>query len=225
MLRAAWLIAAKDLRLVVLSGPGLVQSLVFGLLLIFVFSLAQDVGETISPRAAATVFWLASAFCLVLGGSMCHALENANQTRTELLLAPIPAQAIWLGKGVGILGILLLAQAFFLPASVAFLRQHLFGAGPAALGGLVLIDLGLAALASLLGALVQGRSARESLISVLLFPLIVPLLLAGISFGEQAFSPGPVAGEGGWLGLVLAFDAIFLAAGLVLFPSLYTDED
>ena len=225
MLKAALLIAAKDVRLIVLGGSGLVQSLVFGLLLIFVFSLAQDVGEAISPRSAATVFWLASAFCLVLAGNMCHGLESANQTRAGLLLAPAPVQAVWLGKGLSIMCLLLLAQLCFLPATAAFLQQHLFGAGLKALGGVILIDLGLAALASLLGALAQGRSARESLISVLLFPLIVPVLLAGIGLGEQAFSPLATSDGNDWLVLVLAFDAVFLAAGLVLFPFIYTDED
>jgi len=230
MLRTALLIARKDIRLIILGGSGLIQALMLGLLLIFVFSLAQDIGEVISPRAAATIFWLASTFCLVLAGNMCHGLESVNNARAGLLLSPVPVQGIWLGKALAILVILLLAQLCFLPASVAFLRQQVYGAG-ATLGGLLLIDFGLAALASLLGALVQGRSARESLLSVILFPLLVPALLAGISFGEAAFTPafigagGAASQQGEWLGLTLAFDAIFLAAGLVLFPFMYTDED
>ena len=228
MLRTALLIAHKDIRLIILGGSGLIQALMLGLLLIFVFSLAQDVGEVITPRAAATIFWLASTFCLVLAGNMCHGLESVNNARAGLLLSPAPVQGIWLGKALAILVILLLAQLCFFPASVAFLRQQVYAAAAVTLGGLLLIDVGLAALASLLGALVQGRSARESLLSVILFPLLVPALLAGISFGEAMFTPVSDAAsthQSEWLGLTLAFDAIFLAAGLVLFPFMYTDED
>jgi heme exporter protein B len=225
MLRTALLIAHKDVKLLVLNCAGLVQNLVLGLLLIFVFSLAQDVGDAISPRAAATIFWLASAFCLVLAGNMCHGLENTNNARTTLLLSPAPEQGIWLGKALSILVILLLAQICFLPASIAFLRQYVHGPILENLLGLLLIDLGLAALASLLGALAQGHTARESLLSIILFPLIVPVLLAGISFGEAVLSPGTSGAFPQWLRITLAFDAIFVAAGMVLFPFMYTDEE
>lgn len=226
MLRAAWLIARKDVRLLASGGSGFVQPLVFGLLLLFVLSLAQGVGERTSPRTAATIFWLASIFCLVLSANASHGLEAHNATRAGLLLAPIPVQSIWLGKGLSILLMLLLAQLCFFPASIAFLRQHFFGSWAWTGGSILLIDLGLAGLASLLGALAQGGSAKESLISLLLFPLSIPVLLAGINFGELAFSPG-LAPDGvwDWLGLIAAFDAIFLATGLLLFPFIYTDED
>ena len=225
MLNAALLIARKDLRLIVCGGAGIVQTLLLGLLLIFVFSLAQQPGDVIPPQTAATIFWLASAFCLVLAGTMSHSLEEAGDVRLGLLLAPVPVQAIWLGKALGMLAILLLAQAVFLPAVVAFLRQTPYQASLSSLAALLLIDLGLAAAGSLLGALAQSRSARESLLSILLFPLILPLLLAGIRCGETLFSPADAGPLTDWLALAAAFDAVFLAAGLVLFPYVSTCED
>jgi len=226
MLNAALLIARKDLRLIVAGGAGLVQTLLLGLLLIFVFSLARQPGDMIPPQTAATVFWLASAFCLVLAGNMCHGLEEAGGVRLGLLLAPVPVQAVWLGKAMAILIVLLLAQSVFLPAGIAFLGQTIHQADWRILACLVLIDLGMAALGALLGALAQGRSARESLVSLLLFPLILPVLLAGIRLGDQVFGPqGPYVLDWNWIGLVAAFDALFIAAGLILFPFVYTGEE
>jgi heme exporter protein B len=228
MLNAALLIARKDLRLIA-GGAGLVQTFLLGLLLIFVFSLARQPGDLIPPQTAATVFWLASAFCLVLAGNMCHGLEEAGGVRLTLLLAPVPVQAVWLGKALAILAVLLLAQAVFLPAGIAFLGQTLHQADWRAFCHLVLIDCGLAAIASLLGALAQGRSARESLISLLLFPLILPVLLAGIRLGDHVFGSMDAAAldalNWDWFGLIAAFDALFVAAGLVLFPFVYTGEE
>lgn len=228
MLRAALLIARKDLRLLLGTGAGLVQPLLLGLLLVFVFSLSRKPGDSIEPQTAMTIFWLASAFCLVLVGTMIHSLEEARGIRAALLLAPVPVQAVWLGKALAIGTALVAAQLVLLPAVIAFLGQTPSTVSWWGGASLVLTDAGLAAVGSLLGALAQGRAARESLLSLLLFPLIIPLLLAGIGCGEMVFTPSAVALPPevlDWLGLTAAFDALFIAAGLALFPFVYTDED
>lgn len=134
MLKAACLIARKDLRLVLSRGAGLVQALLLGLLLIFVFSLSRETGETMSGQGAATIFWLSSAFCQVLSFNMLYGLEEANGSRAGLLLLPSPVQSVLLGKAAAGLCIILTAQLLFLPATIVFLGQSLgdgWDAGPA----------------------------------------------------------------------------------------------
>ena len=184
MLKAACLIARKDLRLVLSRGAGLVQALLLGLLLIFVFSLSRETGETMSGQGAATIFWLSSAFCQVLS-----------------------------------------FKFLFLPATIVFLGQSLGDGWPLALLALVLTDIGMASLGSLLGALSQGQAARESLLSIVLFPLIIPILLAGIRVCAGGFSEALPEGVESWLGIAVAFDAVFLAAGLVLFPFVFSGDE
>ena len=225
MLKAAWLIARKDLRLVLARGAGLVQALLLGLLLIFVFSLSRETGEAMNGQGAATIFWLSSAFCQVLSFNMIYGLEEANGARAGLLLLPMPLQSVWLGKALAGLCVILAAQAVFLPAAVVFLGQTVGEGWPLALLALVLTDLGMAALGSLLGALSQGQAARESLLSVVLFPLIIPILLAGIRVGAGGFSEALPEGAELWLGIVAAFDAVFLAAGLILFPFVFSGDE
>lgn len=225
MLRAATAIAAKDLRLVLSRGTGLVQALLLGLLLIFVFSLSQQVGETMSPQGAAAIFWLASSFCQVLIFNTLYSIEEANGARYGLLLAPSPVQSVWIGKGMAGFVLLLAAQAVFLPAAVVFLGQHVSPLWAVGLATVLLADVGIVALGSLLGALSQGQASRESLLSIVLFPLLVPVLLAGIRVGAGAFSDVMPEGWSSWLGIVGAFDALFLGAGIVLFAFVYGGDE
>ena len=230
MISFALTVARKDLLLTFTRGSGLVQGLLLGLLLLFVFSLSQGVGERMSPQGAGAVFWLGSAFCQVLIFNTLYALEEANGARLGLLLAPAPIQAVWLGKALAGLLLLLVAQMFFLPAAVVFLSQEIGALWPVGLGTLLLVDVGMCALGSLLGALSQGGAARESLLSIVLFPLLVPLLLAGIgvaarAWGARALGPPAPDGPASWIGLAAAFDGVFLAAGLLLFGFMYSGDE
>ena len=225
MWRLTLAIAAKDLRLVLTRGNGLLQALLLGLLLLFVFSLSQGAGERLSPQAAAAVFWVSTMFCQVLIFNQLYALEEVNGARLGLVLAPAPVQAVWLGKALVGMVLLLLAQAIFLPATIVFLGQNVHTA--LAQGGAILLltDVGMCALGSLLGALAQGQAARESLLGIVLFPLLVPLLLAAISVTALVFGLETGTESQTWLSLAVAFDAIFLAAGLWLFGFVYTGEN
>jgi heme exporter protein B len=223
MLRSAWLIARKDLRLMAQAGQGLVQALLLGLLLVFVFSLSRPAGEVFPAQAAAAVFWLATVFAVVLVYNALFALEEQAGARVGLLLSPAPVQSVWLGKAAAGLLLLLVCQAVLGPAAVVFLGQDPSGS----LAGLVLVvlgvDWGLAVLGALLGAMSQGQAARESLLSVVLFPLLAPLLLGGIKL-LTGWSAGEAL-DGRWLGIVAAFDAVFTAVALVLFPFAYSGEE
>ncbi len=226
MLRAILALIKKDLRLV--RGHGLIQSLLLGLLLIFMFSLSQELGTTMSAQAAATIFWLASAFCQVLVFNMLYGLEEVNNARQGLLLMPHPLQVIWIAKSCSGFVLIVLAQLIFLPATMVFLGQSLSEHWPLALLCVFLVDVGMAAQGSLLGALSQGQAARESLLSIILFPLLIPLLLAGIYMGSVGFGGAILDGLDGlykWLGIATAFNALFLGAGLVLYDFMYAGED
>lgn len=222
MIRAALCMAGKDLRLVVARGGGLSQALLLGLILLFLFSLARVPGQELPPQAAAAIFWLASLFCQVLLSNTLHSLEEVNGARMGLQLSPAPLQAVWLGKGLAGWVLLLTAQAVFVPATVVFLGHGIEGSWLLGLASLALVDLGLVAMGSLLGALAQGQAARESLLSVILFPLLVPVLLAGVRLCTAVLAPQEAGDLTPWLGLAAGFDALFAAAALILFPFIYS---
>lgn len=224
MLDLALAVAKKDLKLTFRSA-GLVQALLLGLLLIFMFSLSQKTGDLCPAQTAATIFWLSSAFCQVLVFNTLFSFEEADGARTGLLLTGASVTGVFLGKAIAGFILILISQICFLPASIVFLGQSLENGQLFCLFSLPLVDLGLATLGALLGALAQGQSGRESLLSLLVFPLLIPVLLAGITLIAAVFGDVSADGPGQWLGFAGAFDAIFLGAGLLLFRFIYTGED
>lgn len=224
MIGSALTICRKDLKLVLSGGVGLAQPVLLGLLLIFVFSLARPPGELVPPQAAGGIFWLASLFAMVLVFNTLYGLEEQNGTRLALVLSPAPVHSVWLGKALAGLLLLLTAQIVFLPAAVAFLGQSVRGSVPDALIALALVDWGVVVLGALLGALAQGQAAKESLLTLILFPLLIPLLLAGVKVFGTSFA-GDGAETANWLGLCAAFDALFTGAALILFPHVYGGEE
>ena len=228
MTRGAWLIARKDIRGVCTGGGVLPQSLLLGLLLIVLCGLALESGQGLGSRESAALFWLASLFCQTFSVNALYGREEYGGLRRVLLLSPMPVQAVWLGKALAGFWLLLLQQLVFGAAVLALGGQVPGPAWPQALGAIVCIDMGVAAAASLLGAVVQGQNMRESLCGVLLFPVLFPLLLAGIrtvSAGLEALPGDALLAElRHWMGIALAFDAIIAAAALILFPFVYEGE-
>jgi heme exporter protein B len=220
----AFVLAAKDIRLIALSGYGLAQALLLGLLLIFLFSLAQPANVPVAPQWAAAIFWLASCFSLVLIFNTLYALEEENEARLALLLAPLATQTIWLGKALGGAFLLLCVQAVFVPAVIVFLGLEVLSSWIVALGLLIVIDWGLVTLGSLLGALGQGQAGRDSLLTVVIFPLLIPLLLAGIRVGGSLLQIDQSAELASWFKLAGSFDALYTGAVLILFPFVYSNE-
>lgn len=225
MLRRSMAMAGKDLRLALSGGQGLVQAMLLGLLLIFLFSLSRPTGELVTGQSAAAIFWLASAFALVLVFNRLFGFEEEAGARLGVLTSPAPVHCVWLGKALAGLALLLASQVVFFPATVVFLGQPLDGPLWLAPAALLLTDAGLASMGALLGALGQGQGARESLLSIVLFPLLLPILLGAITLFQAAFTGVDAAAARSWLGLIAGFDGVFAAAALVLFPFVYGGEE
>ena len=224
MISSCLAIAAKDLRLAFAGGQGPVQAVLLGLLLVFIFSLSAAPGEHFSPQQAMAIFWLCSSFAVVLVFSLLFRFEEENDTATALLLSPLPVQGLWLGKTLAGFFLLLLCQIFFFPAALVFLGLDP-GESPGGLALMVLaVDLGLCVLGGLVGAMGHGQGAKDALLTIIVFPLQIPLLLGGIRLGVGLMQGIPLADLGDWLGLVLAFDAVFAGAALFLFPHVFRGE-
>jgi heme exporter protein B len=223
VLTPALRIASKDLRLCLRGAQGLAQTVLLGLLIIFVFSLSRKPGEEVPALAAAAIFWLSTLFSQVLVYSGLYALEEGNGARLGLAMAPIPSQAVWLGKALAGLVLVMSCQVVFAVAVAVFLGQNVAGSPALGAACVLVVDMGLASLGSFMGALASGKTSRESLLTVIFFPLIIPVLLSGIRVLEGVIL-GSEAGLD-WLGLACAFTAVFTAAALVLFPFIYTGEE
>lgn len=224
MLRRGCYITLKDLRIIWRNRGAMTQALLLGLVLIFVFSVAKDTGTKISPREASAFFWLSTVFCETFIFNQLYGLEEPTLARHALIISQIPVQAVWLGKALGAMFILVLAQCFFLPAVIIFLNQTLGGNYLLGLCAVIACDAGLCALGSMLGAITCGRFSRQSLPSILLFPLIMPILLAAIDLCAQTLG-GTTSSQTAWLGIIFAFDCLFVGTALFLFGFIYGGEN
>ncbi|MDZ7762416.1 MAG: heme exporter protein CcmB [Desulfovermiculus sp.] len=212
--------ACKDIRLFFTRGQGLVQAVLLGLLLIFTFSLAGAGEQRIAGQWTAAIFWLSTCFCQVLIFNALYALEDEHKAREGLLMAPMPSQNIWVAKVLAGGSILVGVQAIFVPACIVFLDLTRLYSWSWLAGTVLVIDAGLIPLGALLGAMGTEQSGRDSLFTVILFPLLFPLLLAGIRLGGYALEGGG-ADPWAWLRLAMAFDAMFAGLALILFPFAY----
>lgn len=224
MIAASLLISGKDLRLLIFRSGAITQAFLLGLVIVFVFSLSAAPGEKFAPRENAAVFWLSSTFFSIMIFSQLYRLEEDNQSRKGLMLADIPIQSVWLGKSAAGFVLLVLAQLFFLPAVGVFMGQEEISVPGAGISILLLTDAGISALCGLLGAVGHGSASRDSLLSVIIFPFLVPLLMAAISVCSASFGESGIE-IGLWIGIASAFDAIFIATALLLFGFLYGGDE
>lgn len=220
MLKLGLLVAAKDLKLARRNGAVLSQSILLGLSLIFIFSIARGAGEPASAEEAATVFWLGAIFCQVLVFNQLYSFEESNSARDGLCSLPAGPVGVWLGKALAAFILIFLSQAVFLPAVTVFFNQSVSGEILPGILALFGGDTGLCALGSLLGGISQGKAGRDATLAILLFPLLTPLLLAAISVSAIVFGAHAENWQE-WLGVICAFDAIFIAASLLLFDRIY----
>ena len=224
MIRSTLTIARKDLRLSFAGGQGPVQAILLGLLLVFLFSLSAAPGDLFSSQQGMAIFWLCSAFAVVLIFSLLFRFEEENDTATALILSPAPIQSLWLGKTLAGAILLGLCQAFFFLAAVVFLSLDVQGSPALLLFMIVSVDLGLCVLGGLMGAMGHGQGAKDTLLTIILFPLQVPLLLGGIRIGTEVLHGALAVDVAQWFGLILAFDAVFAGAALFLFSHVFRGE-
>jgi heme exporter protein B len=223
-LTAAWLIARKDLTVEVRSREIVATTVFFAVscTLVFAFSLVQE-GRTVVD-AAAGLLWIAIAFSGTLALGRTFERERFNDTLRALMLAPSDRPAIYVGKLLGILAMLLAVELVLVPL-VGLLFQAPLLAHPGLIGALVLLGtLGFCAVGTLFAAMLVRTRSRDVLLPVVLYPLTIPVIIAGVR-GTVAVlaSPPDLAMAQFWIGLLASFDAVFILLALWTFEPVMTE--
>jgi heme exporter protein B len=213
--------AGKDLRVEVRGRYALGAVLPFAATILIAFGLSLGPGRTLLTETAPGLLWLAVLFASVLSFRQAYETETEDDALLGLVLSPFDRAAIFLGKALAVTVELLVLEVL-----VVVLVAGLFGLGigaqPLALAGaFVLGTIGLSAIGSLFGVLTESPRAREAIFPLLVLPLATPVLVAGVK--ATALATSNQAGAGSWLGLLVAFDVVFLAAGTLVFDHLLED--
>jgi heme exporter protein B len=207
----------KELLVEVRSRETVLAGAVFALLVLVIFNFAFDLRVENVAEVSPGVLWVTVTFAGVLGLGRAFARERDRRTLDGLLLAPVDRSALYLAKVISSLASMLVVEAIAVPAFIGLfnLRVDL----PLLVVALALGTLGLAGVGTLFAAIAAHTRAREVLLPLLLFPVQVPVILATVkSTGAAIRVPGvDPADVGQWLGLLVAFDALFLSLSVLLF--------
>ena len=223
LLRAAWLVLRKDLRIEMRTGEVVVTTALFASLVTVIASLSFFVEERSAKQVAPGVLWIAVAFSGVLAMSRSWSRERDHDVLRGLLLSPVPRAAIYLGKSLGtVLFLAIVEVVLVLEVAVLFNLDLAPVAGQLALL-LALGTLGFAATGNLFAAMGTRTSARDMVLAVALFPVISPALLCGVVATREVLAGAPISELWAWLRILAAFDLAFITAGMLLFEPLVCD--
>ncbi len=192
----------------------LVSLAVFSVLVLLVFDFAFDLGSTNLVALGPGVLWVTFIFAGVLGLNRAFALEQDKGTLDGLLLAPVDRGAIYLAKLLAHVVFMLAVEVISVVVFIAFFNPSLDL--PLLVATLVLATVGFSTVGTLFAAMSASTRAREVLLPVLLFPVSVPVLIAAVQATSLAFGSS-VGSDRPWLGLIAAYDAIFLAVSFAVF--------
>lgn len=213
-LRAAWLIAMKDLQLELRTKEIVTTTGLFAVLVVTLGSLAFYVDPVSAPNVAPGVLWISILFCGVLLIGRSWALERENDAVFALLLAPVPRASIYIGKSVSALLLLFVVELLLVPLCLVFFQIEPHDKWLPLIALVFLGSLGFVATATLFSAVGIRTRARDLMLSVLVFPLVAPALLAAAVATRELFAGAPLTEVVGWMRILGAFDLLFVGFGL-----------
>ena len=216
--RTVWTIARKDLVIEARSRELAYTTLFFAVSVVLVFSFSFVVEGVALTDAAAGILWVSIAFAGTLALGRTFERERQSDTLKALLLSPVERPAIYVGKLVGVLLLMLVVEAVVTPV-VGLLFQAPIDRAPLLLVGLLVTGtLGFAAVGTLFAAMLIRAQSRDVLLPVLLYPITVPLVIAGVRGTAAIFAAEPnLAVAQAWLSMLVFFDAVFLTLALWVF--------
>ena len=220
--RIARAVAAKDLRIELRSRVVTNQVLPFSGLVMVMFAFALD-NDDVMQRTAGGLVWLATLFSLFILVQRTFAIETYDGALDSLRVAGVNPQGIFIGKSVALFVQLLILESVLFVAAVVLYRVNVNGSGAVLLVTCVLCaTAGLAFVGTLYGGLTAGARGRETLLPLLLLPVVAPVLICASRATESAFRRGGVTvGEGWpWVAVLAVFAAVFGLGGLLSFGSL-----
>lgn len=203
----------KDIRCELRSKQTWMGMGLFALLVLVIFNFAFDLRVDNKAAIAPGVLWVAFVFASLLGLGRTIAAEREKGSLDRLLLCPVDRKAIYLAKLLGNLLFIGVVEIVALPVFAALFDVPLFAG--TLLPIVLLGTLGIATVGTLFSAIAAATRARELLLPVLVFPLIVPVVISAVRATGSLMVPA--LNEPPWIGLMAAFDIIFLSISMLTF--------
>lgn len=218
MWRDAVVVGGKDLRVEYQSRVATMQVAPYAVLVLLLFGFAFDQNHALLAQAAPGLFWVAVLLCSLLAVQRSYAIEAADGARDGLRLSGLDPAGIFLGKAAAVAAQLLAVEVLLGGGVVIFFGTRLHDPALLVLSALA-ATAGLAAAGTVYGMVASGLRVRETLLPLLVLPVVAPVLLAATQCWMAALGSSSTDGWK-WLSLLGSFAAIYTALGVVCFGTL-----
>jgi heme exporter protein B len=210
-------ILTKDLLVEFRTKETLAALLTLGVLTLLVLSFAFDPTSELRTLAAPGTLWVAVVFAGVLAVNRSFLSERDNDTLQGLLLCPIDRGTIYLAKAAANILFMLAAQAVLLPVFIVFFNLLPTWAFLNLILVLVLGIIGFAAAGTLFAAISVRTRSREVMLPMLLLPIAIPVLIAGVVSSGRILAGDPLSAVSQWIELLIGYDVAVLVVGWMVF--------
>ena len=212
--RQVWALVRKDLAMEMRSHEMLAPMGVFSLIVIMVFSFSFELRAVAIHDVAPGLLWVTFTFAGMLGLGRSFIQERDQGCLDGLLLCPMDRSVIYFAKVLGNMAFISIIEIMVLPLFVVFfgLAFH-----PLMLPVVFLGTLGFAAVGSLCSAMSVQARAREVMLPILLFPVVIPALIASVKLTAGLLEGQPWPEMSHWFRLLVGFDVLFLAVSYMTF--------
>lgn len=217
LLKSALLLAKKDLYSEFKTKQVLVTMVIFAGLVILVFSFAFDPANNTTRAVIPGVVWVIVVFSGILGLNRSFISEQRNDTMQGLLIAPMDAQSIFLGKFLANFMMILIVEIVSLPFLFLLFDFKILGSLPYFLLVMFIGSFGFISIGTFLAALAANSKSSEMLLPLLLFPITSPILI-GVVQATRIFltSMDNFSSAFAWIQLISAYDVIFFVLCFLL---------
>lgn len=212
-----WAIVWKDIRAEIRTKEIFSSMFIFSLLVLVIFNFSIDLLEVNPLDIAQGVLWIAFTFSGILGLNRSFLFEKENDCIQGLMLTPVDRSAIYLGKMLGNLVFMLIMEAIAVPIFVVLFNIGIYDKIISLAIVIFLGTLGFVTVGTLFSAMSVNIKAREVMLPILLFPIVVPLIIASVKSTGAILTGKPFDDIISWLKLIAVFDVVFLVVSFLSF--------
>ncbi|MBC8180651.1 heme exporter protein CcmB [candidate division KSB1 bacterium] len=223
VLKTIMAITWKDILSEFRSRDTLSSMMIFCLIVVIIFNFMFEPGSTNVREMVPGILWIAITFAGILGLNRSFIYEVDHGSLLGLLLCPVDHYVIYLGKMIGNFIFMLIMEIILIPLLIIFFNLNIFSILLPLSLVVFLGTLGFAAVGTLLSAISVNTRAREILLPVLLFPVVIPILLAAVKSTTILINGGTLSDTISWIKILSGFDIVFLVLSSLLFEFVVED--
>lgn len=215
-----WTITSKDLRSEMRTKEALNASIAFSLVILVLFSFAFDPTSDQFQEFSGGLLWLVFSFAGALVLNRSFARETQNDCLDGLLAAPIPASALFLGKALANFALLIAVEIVSFPVFALFYDVHWAGYFWELAAVTLLGTWALTVIGTFFSALTVNLRMRELMLPALVYPLMIPALMAAMKLTTDLLAGTPINSDNVFgLKLLIGFDFIFTSLSVMMIDS------